>query len=50
MDQAQPTEITYAAGVIARTPNGAILMVKRTDTGEWAFPGGRVEGDETASL
>ena len=41
--------VTYAAGVIAKAPTGRILMVKRTDTGEWAFPGGRLEGDETAA-
>ena len=44
----EPAEITYAAGVIAKAlTTNRILMVKRTDTGEWAFPGGRLEGDET---
>jgi predicted NUDIX family NTP pyrophosphohydrolase len=38
-----------AAGVVDKAmTTGRILMVKRTDTGEWAFPGGRLEGDETA--
>ena len=50
MDQEpQSAEITFAAGCIANAmTTGRILMVKRTDTGEWAFPGGRLEGDETA--
>ena len=48
MDQiAEPTEITRAAGVICRAPDGSILMLKRVDTVEWAFPGGCIEGDET---
>ena len=46
MDQ---PEITFAAGVIAKAPTGRILMVKRTDTGEWAFPGGRLEEGEDAA-
>jgi 8-oxo-dGTP pyrophosphatase MutT (NUDIX family) len=46
----EPAEITYAAGVIAKAlTTNRILMVKRTDTGEWAFPGGHLEGDETAA-
>jgi 8-oxo-dGTP pyrophosphatase MutT (NUDIX family) len=46
----EPGEITFAAGVIAKAlTTNRILMVKRTDTGEWAFPGDRLEGDETAA-
>jgi 8-oxo-dGTP pyrophosphatase MutT (NUDIX family) len=46
----EPAEITFAAGVIAKAlTTNRILMGKRTDTGEWAFPGSRIEGDETAS-
>jgi 8-oxo-dGTP pyrophosphatase MutT (NUDIX family) len=47
---AEPAEITFAAGVIAKAlTTGRILMVKRTDTGEWAFPGGRLEDGEDAA-
>lgn len=46
MDQVD-TEPVRAAGVIARAPDGSILMVKRVDDGSWAFPGGVIEGDET---
>ena len=35
-----------AAGCILRAPDGSILMLKRVDTGEWAFPGGGIEGDD----
>ena len=44
---AEPAEITRAAGCILRAPDGSILMLKRTDDGSWAFPGGVIEGDET---
>jgi 8-oxo-dGTP pyrophosphatase MutT (NUDIX family) len=48
MDPAtESAEIVRAAGVICRAPDGSILMLKRVDTGEWAFPGGCIEGDET---
>lgn len=33
--------------VVARTPDGRILLIRRGDTGEWALPGGTVEWDET---
>lgn len=40
-----------AAGVIVRSPSGDCLFVKRSTAGdhagEWAFPGGKVEGNET---
>jgi ADP-ribose pyrophosphatase YjhB (NUDIX family) len=44
---AEPAEIIYAAGVILRAPDNSILLLKRVDTGEWAFPGGRIEGGKT---
>lgn len=41
-----------AAGVMYRTPQGSALFVRRTGrgdhAGEWCFPGGGVDGDETA--
>jgi 8-oxo-dGTP pyrophosphatase MutT (NUDIX family) len=36
-----------AAGVIAISPDGAVLMCRRTDSGEWAFPAGTMEEGET---
>jgi 8-oxo-dGTP pyrophosphatase MutT (NUDIX family) len=42
----EPAEI-IRAGVICRAPDGSILMLKRTDDGSWAFPGGRIEEGET---
>jgi 8-oxo-dGTP pyrophosphatase MutT (NUDIX family) len=36
-----------AAGIMILCGDKA-LFLKRADTGEWAFPGGQIEGDETA--
>jgi 8-oxo-dGTP diphosphatase len=33
--------------VLARTPTGRILLIRRADTGEWALPGGTLEWGET---
>jgi 8-oxo-dGTP pyrophosphatase MutT (NUDIX family) len=38
-----------AAGVICRSPHGRILMVRRTDDGTWAFPGGGIKDGEDAA-
>jgi NUDIX domain/ADP-ribosyltransferase exoenzyme len=32
-----------------RSPEGRILLMRRTDTGEWAFPAGHIEKGETPS-
>lgn len=32
---------------IARTPEGAIVLIRRGDTGEWCLPGGTLEWGET---
>jgi 8-oxo-dGTP pyrophosphatase MutT (NUDIX family) len=37
-----------AAGIIARSPAGRVLMCRRTDTGEWAWPAGHQKAGETA--
>lgn len=41
-------KLLRAAGVMFTTSTGKVLLVKRVDTGQWAFPGGGIEGDETA--
>ena len=39
----------YAAGVLFRSPEGKVLLTRRTDVGNlWAVPGGRIEEGETA--
>jgi 8-oxo-dGTP pyrophosphatase MutT (NUDIX family) len=50
MDQAQPElpPVIEAAGVIARSPQGRVLMVRQTDNGLWTFPGGKLKEGETA--
>ena len=46
------TEIVRAAGILFLTPDGEVLLVRRTGAGdhagEWSIPGGKIEGDETA--
>jgi uncharacterized protein len=54
-EHAEPTDDDMddpvrAAGVAVRAPDGALLLVRRKGAdhaGEWAFPGGVREGDET---
>ena len=41
--------ITKAAGVIARSPSGRVLLCRRTDGEGWAFPGGGQHDDEDAA-
>lgn len=36
-----------AAGVMICTKGGKVLMLRRSDSGQWAFPGGRIEDGET---
>ena len=36
-----------AAGMMLTTRDGEVLLMRRNDTGEWAFPGGHIEPDET---
>ena len=38
--------IPRAAGILYRA-NDTVLLLKRADSGEWAFPGGHLENDET---
>jgi 8-oxo-dGTP pyrophosphatase MutT (NUDIX family) len=40
-------DLVRAAGVMFLASDGAVLLMRRTDTGEWSFPGGGIEGDET---
>ncbi len=49
MDQASDLPpVIVAAGVIARSPQGRVLMVRRVDDGTWSFPGGKLKIGETA--
>ena len=33
--------------IVMSTSTGRVLMMRRVDTGEWSFPGGGIEGDES---
>lgn len=48
-DAPAPTCVAPAAFVAARDTTGALLLVRRRDTGDWELPGGRVEPGESAS-
>lgn len=39
--------LIMAAGVMLVTDDGMVLLIKRADTGQWAFPGGVIEEGET---
>jgi ADP-ribose pyrophosphatase YjhB (NUDIX family) len=49
MDDAWPVYDAnqQAAGIIFRTPGGEMLLMKRSDTGEWSIPAGHLEENET---
>jgi 8-oxo-dGTP pyrophosphatase MutT (NUDIX family) len=39
--------LKQAAGIIFKTPTGEMLLMKRSDTGEWSIPAGMLEENET---
>lgn len=41
------TDLMKAAGVMIVTADGKVLLLKRSDSGQWAFPGGGIEEGET---
>ena len=51
LDKWGPTEAADPIVTRHNPQNGEleVLIIKRGDTGEWAFPGGKVDGDETAA-
>lgn len=46
--QSEQPETIRAAGLMM-VNDGKVLLCKRADTGEWAFPGGHIEADESAN-
>jgi 8-oxo-dGTP pyrophosphatase MutT (NUDIX family) len=42
------TTPVLAAGIIARSPQGRVLLMRRVDDGTWAWPGGGIKEGETA--
>jgi 8-oxo-dGTP pyrophosphatase MutT (NUDIX family) len=43
-----PNAIAYAAGVVIKSTRGRVLMLRRVDTGEWAWPAGGIKPGEDA--
>lgn len=48
-DAPAPTYVAPSAFVAVRDPAGALLLVRRRDTGDWERPGGRVEPGQSAT-
>lgn len=42
-----PISIRVCAGVVVRDPHGDVLLIRRSDDGSWALPGGAIEPGET---
>lgn len=42
-----PVKIQTGASIIVEDSQGRILMQQRSDDGNWSYPGGRIEIDET---
>lgn len=48
IDLSDHTELLPAAGIMICTRDGKVLLLKRSDSGQWAFPGGKIEEGETS--
>jgi len=42
------SDMRYAAGILLVAPTGSILLLRRSDDGTWALPGGMVEPTDAA--
>jgi len=42
------SDMRYAAGILLVAPTGRILLLRRSDDGTWALPGGMVEPTDAA--
>ena len=45
-DAPKPNSVVPAAVAIVAREDGALLMIRRTDNGNWALPGGAIEMSE----
>ena len=43
----KPNSVVPAVAVVVAREDGAILLIRRTDNGNWALPGGAIEMSET---
>ena len=45
----QPNSVVPAAVAVVAREDGAVLLIRRTDNGDWALPGGAVEMNESVA-
>jgi 8-oxo-dGTP pyrophosphatase MutT (NUDIX family) len=45
----QPNSVVPAAVAVVAREDGAVLLIRRTDNGNWALPGGAIEMDESVA-
>jgi 8-oxo-dGTP pyrophosphatase MutT (NUDIX family) len=48
-DAPKPNSVVPAAVVIVAREDGAVLLIRRTDNGNWALPGGAIEMSESVA-
>ena len=48
-DAPKPNSVVPAAVAIVAREDGALLMIRRTDNGNWALPGGAIEMTESVA-
>jgi 8-oxo-dGTP pyrophosphatase MutT (NUDIX family) len=48
-DAPKPNSVVPAAVAIVAREDGALLMIRRTDNGNWALPGGAIEMSESVA-
>lgn len=46
----EPNSLVPAVTVVVAREDGAILLIRRTDNGNWALPGGKIEMRESVAM
>jgi ADP-ribose pyrophosphatase YjhB (NUDIX family) len=48
-DAPEPNSVVPAAVAVVAREDGAVLLIRRTDNGNWALPGGAIEMNESVA-